>query len=296
MTPRDLPIEVLRTFVTVVETGTMTKAARAVSRTPSAVSLQMTKLREIVGQPLFHHVRGRPALTAAGETLLEHAREILSANDRAMTALAKPAMQGPVRFGAVQDLADTLLSGVLARFAAMHPAVNLVVHVGTSAMLLDEADAGELDFVACFQSPRAKRVIRHEPLVWLGHRSVAKRDPLPIAILQPSCSLCEVSVAALERAGRAYHVILRTPSLSGLRAALEAGLAVGARTPLLQCGSIEALGAADGLPALPDVGFALHVPRALSPAARHAASLIRSVLSSSGEGARKPSLSVVASQ
>jgi DNA-binding transcriptional LysR family regulator len=287
----DLPIELLRTFIAVVEQGTMAKAARVIARTPSAVSLQMSKLADLVGRPLFRHERAGHGLTTAGETLLRHAREIVAANDRAVGELSDESMQGPVRFGIVQDVADTLLPEALARFASTHPAVALDVHVGTSAVLLDEADAGALDFVVCFESRRAPRVIRREPLVWLGRPSVAAMDPLPVAILQPSCALCEEALAALKRAQRRYHVVLRTPSLSGLRAALEAGLAVGSRTPLLQSERISVLGAADGLPPLPEVAFAMHVPVALSPAARRVASLVRAAISREDEVA--PNVAVV---
>ncbi len=292
---RELPIDLLRTFVAVSECGTMVKAARVVARTPSAVSLQMSRLARRVGRPLLVHGGRTLALTPAGETVLRCAREILSANDRALAELADESMSGPVRFGTVQDLADTLLPGALAEFAKTHPAVSLDVHVDTSRLLLDEADAGDLDFVVCFQSRRAPRVIRREPLVWLGRRATAALEPLPVAILQPACALCEEGVAALRRAGRRHHVVLRTPSLSGLRAALEAGLAVGSRTPLLRSGNIERLGPADGLPDLPDVAFALHVPRALSPAARRVASLVRTVIAGAAASAPAAPLSVIAS-
>jgi DNA-binding transcriptional LysR family regulator len=276
---RDLPIELLRTFVAVVELRTMARAARAVGRTPSAVSLQMSRLAEVAGRPLFRHGRSAQGLTAAGETLLRHARAIIATTDRALGELSDDGMQGPVRFGIVQDVADTLLPAALAEFAATHPAVTLDVHVGTSSLLLDEADAGALDFAVCFESRRAARVIRRMPLVWLGRPSAAELDPLPVAILQPACALCDEWIAALAAAGRRHRVALRTPSLSGLRAALEAGLAVGTRTPLLCAGNIEVLGPVTKLPPLPEVAFALHVPRALSPAARRVATLVRRVVS-----------------
>jgi DNA-binding transcriptional LysR family regulator len=255
----------------------------------------MSRLAGIVGKPLLRGTGRGQRLTGAGETLLRHARDILAAADRALSDLSE-AVQGPVRFGIVQDVADTLLPGALAEFAASHPAVALEVQVGSSAVLLDAADAGDLDFVVCFESRRAPRVIRREPLVWLGRRAAAAVDPLPVAILQPACALCDEGLAALERAGRRHRVVLRTPSLSGLRAALEAGLAVGSRTPLLRAGHIEVLGAAEGLPPLPRVAFALHVPRALSPAARRVASLVRSVVSRAERAApAEPPLSAVGS-
>src|SRR3982751_5246973 len=102
---QDLPLELLRAFVATVDTGSMAKAARVVSRTPSAVSLQMSKLGELIGQPLFRRQGRLQVLTRAGERLVPHAREILNASDRAIAALADERLEGPGRFGAVQDLA-----------------------------------------------------------------------------------------------------------------------------------------------------------------------------------------------
>ena len=99
--------------------------------------------------------------------------EILQANNRAVAELTASRLEGPVRFGTVQDLADTVLPRALAQFAKAYPGVDLHVQVGTSTLLLDEADAGELDFAICFQSRRAPRAISREPLVWLGHRALA---------------------------------------------------------------------------------------------------------------------------
>src|SRR5690349_5764294 len=114
---RDLPLDLLRTFVAVADTGTMARAARVVERTPSAVSLQMSRLADIVGKPLLTGTGRGQRLTGAGEMLLRHARDILAAADRALSDLADGAMHGPVRFGIVQDVADTLLPGALAEFA-----------------------------------------------------------------------------------------------------------------------------------------------------------------------------------
>lgn len=293
---KDLPLELLRTFVATVDSGSMAKAAAMVARTPSAVSLQMSRLGELVGQPLFQR-RGRAqVLTRAGEILVPHARDILGASERALAALSGERLQGPVRFGTVQDLADRVLPHALANFARQYPGVTLHVQVAQSAVLVEQARAGDLDFVVCFQTRQAPKEIRREPMVWLGHREVALVDPLPVAVLDPPCGYIEAATQALRRAGRAYNIVLRTPSLAGLRAALEAGLAVGCRTALLRSGSIEVLGESEHLPALPDIAFAMYVPRPMGPAARRLATLVRQVVSQRGaEPFARPSLARAAS-
>src|SRR5256714_13055004 len=214
-----LPLELLRTFVAIVDTGSMASAARVVSRTPSAVSLQMCRLGELVGQPLFRRKGRAQALTRAGELLVPHAREILGASERALAALSEERLQGPVRFGTVQDLADRVLPRVLADFARQYPGVTLHVQVAQSAALIEQARAGDLDFVVCFQTRQAPKEIRREPMVWLGHREVALLDPLPVAGLDPPCGYIEAATPAPRRAGRADHLLLRPPEPPGLRAA-----------------------------------------------------------------------------
>jgi DNA-binding transcriptional LysR family regulator len=293
---KDLPFELLRTFVATVDTGSMAKASRVVARTPSAVSLQMSRLGELVGQPLFHRHGRAQVLTRAGEMLVPHAREILGASERALAALAEERLQGPVRFGTVQDLADRVLPRALADFARQYPDVTLHVHVAQSDALVEQARAGDLDFVVCFQRRQAPREIWREPMVWLGHRELALVDPLPLAVLDPPCGYIEAATQALRRAGRPYRVVLHTPSLAGLRAALEAGLAVGCRTVLLKSGSIEVLGDAERLPPLPSIAFALYVPRPMGPAARRLATVVREAVSQrSAQPFAAPSLGRAAS-
>lgn len=279
---KDLPLELLRTFVATVDSGSMAKAAALVGRTPSAVSLQMSRLGELIGQSVFQR-RGRAqVLTRAGEMLVPHARDILGASERALAALREERLQGPVRFGTVQDLADRVLPRALADFARQYPGVTLHVQVSQSVTLLEQARSGDLDFVVCFRTRQATREIRREPMVWLGHRELALADPLPLAVLEPPCGYIEAATQALRRTGRAYNVVLRTPSLAGLRAALESGLAIGCRTALLQSGSIEVLGEAERLPPLPSIAFAMYVPRPMGPAARRLATLVREVVSQRG--------------
>jgi DNA-binding transcriptional LysR family regulator len=281
---QDLPLELLRTFVATVDSGSMANAARIVGRTPSAVSLQMSRLGELVGHPLFRREGRTQALTRAGELLVPHARDILNASERALAALADERLEGPVRFGTVQDLADAVLPRALADFAHQYPGVTLTVNVAKSASLLEQAISGDLDFAICFRTGRATRVIRREPMVWLGHPELASLDPLPLAVLDPPCGYIEAAEAALKRAGRRYNVVLRTPSLLGLRGALEAGLAVGCRTALMRSGTIQVLGQAERLPPLPDIAFAMYVPRPMSPAARRLAAVVRHVVQTFSHG------------
>ncbi|EJL27813.1 transcriptional regulator [Caulobacter sp. AP07] len=258
----NLPTELLRSFVAIVDSGSMLKATERVFVTQSALSLQMKRLEETVLTPLFHRDGRRLTLTPSGTALLGHAREILALNDRAVVALTGDALVGPVRVGLVQDFAETLLSGVLARFAQLNPEVQLQVRVAGSPELLDLLNGNRLDVVLCMGAPEDAAAVRVAPMVWHGDPELAERPVLPLAILEPPCRFRDAALTALERDGRPFRVALETPSLSALRAAVEAGLAVTCRTALFRplTTPIEA-----GLPVVPQVAYVRRVGPAPHP-------------------------------
>ena len=101
----NLPTNMLRSFVAIVETGSMLNASEQVFVTQSALSLQIKRLEELVQQHLFLREGRRLTLTSAGEVLLGYARRILALHDEAVAAITTGRFEGPVRIGMVQDFA-----------------------------------------------------------------------------------------------------------------------------------------------------------------------------------------------
>ena len=259
----------------VAELGTLARAAAKVGRTPSALSLQMQRLSRRSGRPLFRRDGRRVALTEAGVRLLPAAREVLTASARAAAvASGQGELAGPVRLGVVQDFADGLLAGALATFAARHPAVDLRIQVERSAELRARADGGELDLALCYVPVRAARSLRREGMSWLGDPALGALDPLPLALLDPPCPFRDAALAALRRAGRRHRCVLETPSLSAIRAAVTAGLALTCRTASA-LPALPVLGRREGLPPLPEVAWGIHVPRPLTPSGRALSAALR---------------------
>ncbi len=249
----NLPTELLRSFVAIVDSGSMLRATERVFVTQSALSLQMKRLEETVLTPLFHRDGRRLVLTPAGQTLLPRAREILALNDSAVVALTGDVLAGPARVGLVQDFAETLLSGVLATFSKLNPDTQLHVRVAGSPELLELLGSDRLDVVLCMGAPDDPSAARVAPMVWHGDEALTEQEVLPLAILEAPCRFRDAALAALEREGRPYRVALETPSLSALRAAVQAGLAVTCRTALFLPGSPPLAGR--GLPDLPQVAY-----------------------------------------
>ena len=270
----NLPTELLRSFAAIVDSGSMLRATERVFVTQSALSLQMKRLEETVQTSLFHRDGRRLVLTPAGDTLLAFAREMLALNDRALSALNGDLLAGPARVGMVQDFAEVLLSGVLLRFSELNPETQLQVRVGGSHELLELLASDRLDVVLGMGPADDISAIRTAPMRWLGQAALAEQEVLPVAVLEVPCRFRDAALKALEAAERPYRVVLETPSLSVLRAAIDCGLAVSCRTDVFSTLSIEHA----NLPALPAVAYVRHTRVGPHPTITRLAELISSAV------------------
>jgi DNA-binding transcriptional LysR family regulator len=264
----------LRSFVAIVETGSMQQATERVFVTQSALSLQMRRLEDVVRLPLFHRQGRKLRVTAAGEQLLQTARQILVMNDGVLAALQGQALSGQVRIGLNQDFAEMFLPSVLRDFVTRHPDVQMQVRVGGGQELLEALREEQLDVVLCVREASDPNTIKIGSMEWLGDQRLLEHPVLPLALLKPPCLFRAAAQRVLEASNRPFRIIVESASLSGVRAAVQAGLAVTCRNPLfIDQGPASTLQGC-GLPALPEVGFALHVSPQASPAAQHLAALV----------------------
>ncbi|PTQ07452.1 LysR family transcriptional regulator [Sphingomonas oleivorans] len=249
--PVNLPTTLLRSFVAIVDTGSMLNAAEQVFVTQSALSLQIKRLEELVQQALFTREGRRLVLTPAGEVLLDYARRVLSLHDEAVAAVSAGHFAGPVRVGMVQDFADTLLTGLLARFSELHPDSQIYARVAGTAELQTMLDRGQLDIILGYAAADDPAAIRIAPMGWYGEADLADQGVIPLAVLEKPCRFREAAIAGLDAAGRSWRIAVETPNLSTLRAAVEAGLGLTCRTHLF-LPDAESL-SAPSLPPLPKV-------------------------------------------
>jgi len=273
----NLPTELLRSFAAIVDSGSMLRATERVFVTQSALSLQMKRLEETVQSSLFHRDGRRLTLTPAGQTLLGFTREILSTNDRAVAALSGDTLAGPARVGLVQDFAETLLTGVLSRFAKLNHETQLQVRVGGSAELLELLASDRLDVVLCMGPEDDAASVKTVQMTWLGDTSLAELDILPLAVLEPPCRFRDAALAALEAQGRPYRIVLETPSLSALRAAVESDLCITCRTDIVLKRAIDPA-VAPSLPKLPKVSYVRHTRAEPHPTLARLSDMIRSAV------------------
>lgn len=258
----NLDMDCLRTFVTIVDVGSFAEAAQRVGRTASAVSLQINRLEDQVGAKLFQKMGRRMVPSPEGERLLNTARQILDFNDQVVEALNHRHLSGEIAIGSIQDFADSILPSVLARFGQAHPRVRLTATVDRSKTLADAVDSGRLDLAIGVHgwSSRKHKKIRTDKMVWLGNADylLTESDPVPLVVFEPPCGFRDAAISCLNQADREWEIVFTSPSLSGLRAAIEAGLGITVRTINSFEGNLRPLPQSSHLPKLPSVDFALY--------------------------------------
>lgn len=227
-----LDSDVLRSFVAIAECGTFTSAAKAVHRTPSALSMQIKQLEKNLGKTLFIREPRQVTLTAEGEVLLDYGRRLLRLNEEAVQHFIAPTLEGKVGIGTSDDIGTRILPEVLAEFARSYPAVQVDVVVGSSKQNLARLDAGELDMTLVTVADEAGisrgEIVHKEPLVWAGREgaSAFQRSPLPLAMAHEGCAWRRMTLRALDRAGIAYRIAYTCEHCSGQEAAMLADLAI----------------------------------------------------------------------
>src|SRR5882757_4108548 len=266
-----MDLELLRSFVSVVDAGGFTRAGERVHRTQSTVSQQIRRLEESFGRPLLHRNGKQATPTEEGERLLSYARRIL--------ALAEEARDVVVRLGIPEDFAANRLAKMLSKFARSRPGLRLDVRCDLSVKLRNDLERGELDLALMKRDRGDAGAIASWPehLQWVTSRSHPidpRRDPVPLAVFPQGCLYRNRAIHALEAAGRAWHIAYTSPNFSGVQAAVSAGLGISILPDVAMLADHHVLTAKDGFPTITNTELVLVAPPNASPATRRLADLL----------------------
>ena len=270
----------LKTFLVIAEGNSFSEASRRLNLRQSTVSEHVRKLEKSVGHQLFVRDTHSVTMTLDGEALVEFARNILETGERARKYFARTKLRGRVRFGASEDLVLSWLPEVLQGFVERHPLVDLEFTVALSGVLINRFDAGELDIVFCKRWSGEERgdLVWRDQLVWVGSRQDQRFAPehVPIVLYPPPSITRFMALAALEHAGMPWRIACTSGSLSGLVAAVRAGLGVMAHSRRLIPPGLCELPLQSGLPELGPLEFVLLRTRraAREPVAELAAAIL----------------------
>lgn len=260
MSSRDLQIDWLRAFLAVVDTGSMTAAAKQVSRSQSAVSMQIKKLEDSVGRALLNRGTGTITLTPAGYDLLGHARRLMELHSATLVALHGGSIDGRITLGVPDDYVMSYLAPVLRTFASHFSEVEVTLVCEPSISLVARLERGEIDLaLATRDQPNRGEFLFREELIWVGaeQHEVWKRNPLPIAIHGLDNRLRAAILAALAQRQREYRVVYNSPNVTGQLAMAGSGMAVAIITRCSLQSGLKVLDSHHGLPALPALDVVL---------------------------------------
>ena len=250
-----LDLAVLRTLLAAVESGSFAGAARKVGRSESAVSLQLKRLEEQIGEPIFLRTGKQMTLTGTGARLVEYARRLLDLNDEALSVTSESSIDGTVTLGVPHDVMETWLPAVIAGFRRSHPSATLKVVEGRSSILLSRLADEQIDLAIVFSVSRPENALWSAdlPMVWIGRDDfgLRKNAPLQLAAFDPPCFFRAAAIASLESADMNWSIGYASNTLPDLWSAVKLGLGIAVRTPAAVPAGLAILDGKHGLPDLP---------------------------------------------
>lgn len=228
-----IDLDLLNTLVAIAEGGSFSAAAAEVGRTPSAVSMQVKKLEDILGRPVFIRDSRKVSLTLDGELLLEHARRMLALNREVVSRFIAPEVTGQVRLAAPDDVAERFLPDMLSNFAASYPGVAVTVAIGGTNEMVEGFRKGRIDLALVTMESAGEVAhltdeVMVEEIVWAVKRGgiAVEQDPLPISVWDENCPWRAACITGLKRDGRAWRIAFQSAHTSAQKAAIMADLAV----------------------------------------------------------------------
>lgn len=228
-----LPIDVLRALRSVVELGSVTRAAESLSLTQSAVSWKIKRLEKQLGRPLMCRDGQRLVATSDGAELLIHARRILNSHDEALALFAPSTLEGTVRLGVTEQASLTQLAPILAKFSRLHGNVDVRVVVEQSQALRESLANGTLDLALHQDFAHGLSAEDHllwsERLNWCVPAGWEYSPDTTVALVTygAGCFYGNLAQDRLQAAGIPCKVTVQCPSTEGVLSAISAGLGIG---------------------------------------------------------------------
>ncbi|GAB2717144.1 LysR family transcriptional regulator [Halomonas garicola] len=280
---KNIPTDLLRTFVTIQDLGGFTSAGEFLGRSQPAISLQIKKLEETLNTKLF--LRGSTlALTSNGDYVYHLAKKMLETNDEIVNRVTGENVKGKVKIGIPNDLELTFLPKALRSFSKIYPSISVEVGCDISRVIQKKYQQNFYDIILVMeevnsQEKRDSRDYRIEPLEWVmsPDYSILEGEALSLITHPQGCLYRKISEEALSTQCRPYRTTYTSTSLLGLLSAVEAGLGI---TVMAQSTVPERLKGTLGtseLPPLANVSIGLYYNKeALNAAAQRVVDFLRS--------------------
>jgi DNA-binding transcriptional LysR family regulator len=271
----NIPTELLRAFVTVVDLGGFTRAAEALGRTQPAISLQIRRLEDLLRTRLINTEGRQIRLTDAGMALGPFARQILRLNDDIVAHFAAEALSGWIKVGLPTDFSNAFLLGAITRFAASQPEVRIEVVSRLSRDLRQELAADRLDIaVGIAPAEDEAFLVRSAAItpIWAVAEGFRwdTRNALPLVRHPDPCEYADRMRNALRAARKSWQTRLVSVDVAGIQTAVLAGIGASALTPATLAPGMRVGTQAEGFPPLEPLRIGLYYKHARLSRAGHA--------------------------
>jgi DNA-binding transcriptional LysR family regulator len=258
---RNLDMGTLRSFVTIADSGSMTRAASRLFMTQSAISMQIKRLETSLGLSVFERSAQGMTTTLEGEQLMQFANQMLALNDEAMGRLTSPDYEGVIRFGAPCDVIYPHVPGVLKEFSRDFPRVQLKFSSGQTINLRDQFERGLQDVVLTTEREPGPggTVVSTQPLIWTGAEDghAWKKRPLPLGISK-TCAFRSSVTKALDDAELDWIDIVNSTDVIAVEAMTSADLCIGAELECVKDSGRLLIDHRGQLPELPEFSIVLY--------------------------------------
>lgn len=228
---KNLSMDLLRAFVTVVEFNSFTKAGELLGRSQPAISLQINRLEGILDETLLVKDGKNLILSDVGETIYDYAKQILSLNDLAISECTKSTVMGKVRLGIPSEFATILLPKIVGRFAKAYPNVTLEVNCELSKMLLSRAGKASHDLILALKNNSLEEsddLVKTDSLVWVSgpEYNAQKQTAIPLIVAPEGCIYRQRAIKVLNKIREPWQIVYNIPDLTGIQYAIQEGLGV----------------------------------------------------------------------
>lgn len=258
---RNFDMGTLRSFVTIVESGSMTRAASRLFMTQSAISMQIKRLENHLGLSVFDRSAQGMTTTIEGEQLLHFANQMLAINDEGMSRLTSPDYEGQIRLAAPSDVIYPHIPGILKEFNRDYPRVQIKFSSGSTSTLSDQFNQGLQDVVLTTEkTPRSGgQVITTQSLIWTGvdQGNAWKKRPLPLGNSK-NCAFQPIATKVLDAAGIDWIDIVASADDFAIEAMISADLCISAELEFRKHSDRVAIDHGGQLPDLPEFSVVLY--------------------------------------
>ena len=259
---KNLPMDLLRAFVSVAQLNSFTKAGEILGRSQPAMSLQIQRLEDLIDEPLLTRSGKSLDLTDAGDRLYDYANQILALNDLAISQITKSTISGRIRLGIPSEFATALLPKIVSRFAKAYPNVTLEVNCELSKKLLSKEGRSNHDLILALEdnpSKTASDLLKTDDLVWVASRdhNAQKVSIVPLIAAAEGCIYRHRAIKILDQRQQPWQIVYTIPDLTGIQHAIEEGLGVTVLARSTVPENLKILSPSARFPDLGEVGISL---------------------------------------